>query len=115
MKKRSIPCDIGFADGMIQSYRKIGDVLDVHVKAWNDRQIDIRFVEVVRLLDNDAGEVCDFCEVMEKSTLFQAAIDHVYEMIPENIPYRHFQFIGIDGDSVLDVVAEAFSIEVERA
>ena len=113
MKSQAIASEIGFADSEIESYRKDSDVLEVIVKAWNEKRLRIRFGAVVRMLDNDAGYIEELCEICEETDFFRAAIQHVYEDVPSEIPYRHFQFVSVEGVGALDVVAETVSVSTE--
>jgi hypothetical protein len=64
------------------------------------------------MLDSDGGDLMDLCEIIGQTEMFQAAVARVYDVVPSEVPYRHFQFVGVDGDGVLDVVAEAIEVSV---
>lgn len=113
MQCKSITAAIGFSDGEIDSYHKRGDVVEVLVKAWNERRIRVTFRSVICLLDCASGDIADLCEVTEQTDFLKAAVARVYEAMPSQHPYRHFQFIGIEGSGVLDVAAEVIEIAVE--
>lgn len=106
MNRRIVPSEIGFADGSIESYEKQDDVVRVIVTAWNERKICVTFSGVVRLLDGGSGDIDVLCEIEGRTDFLQAAIDYLYDVPPASIPYRHFQFLGVDGDGILDVVCE---------
>lgn len=110
--EKSVPSEIGFADGEIESYQKVADVLTVRVKAWNERLLEVTFRDVLRLSDFDAGDIHDLRELSGESDFYKKALDHVYDSRPDVVPYRHYSFIGIEGDGVLDVVAETVAVEV---
>jgi hypothetical protein len=110
VNRRSIPFDVGFDDGEVESYHKSGDSFRVVVRAWNNRVIHIDFGGVVRMLDNDAGEIADLCEVTLSSEFLEAAIQRVYDEAPAQTTYRHFQLVDAEGTSVVDVAAESISL-----
>jgi hypothetical protein len=108
MKK--IDYQIGFSDGEIISYFRDERSLTVKLKTWNDKYLSVLFSDVVGIVDYGIGDISNFIEEDEKSLFLKTILDKVYESIPNEQPYRLFQFLDLDDNPVLEIVAVAQSI-----
>ena len=109
--RRSVATPIGFADGEIVGYHRTRQDLEVHVQAWNERRLLVRFTGVVAVHERCAGSIHDLCEVGETPLLAESVHDQ-YDVVPEDHGLRSFEFTGLDGDPRLEVVAEGVEVTV---
>ena len=61
------------------------DTFTVELLAWNESHITITFSDVIRVLDNDANSISDFCKISE-SEFLKAALNRLYDGSPPNEP-----------------------------
>lgn len=110
MKHQAINSPIGFADAEIISYQKLDDSLEVHIQAWNQKQLEIKFRSVVRVLDSDAGDISGLYEILGGSQFLADAVNRVYLTPTSMTPLHHYQFVDLGGEATLEIVAESISI-----
>lgn len=113
MSRVSIPTDVGLADAELTDYCRRDDELVVGIKAWNEERLLVRFREPVAMHDRGAWSVSDLCESGSQTALLQEALGYQYETIPSDHGLRVFEFLDVDGQSVLEVIAR--EVAVERA
>ncbi len=108
MKKHFIDFEIGLSDSELIFYKKEGENLIIKVLLWNDSFLNMVFHDVVRVLDNDINSISSFCEVIEENVFLREALCRLYEeKIPENHPYRHYQFLDDDDQIALEIACES--------
>ncbi len=115
MSRQSLQCNIGFADGEIEGYTKEGAQLKVHVRAWNESSIEFVFGDVVRVLDDGAGEISDVCLEISQTEFMSAALAIEYEQVPSDHPYKEYVFLDIDDVPSLRIVAATVEVICEGA
>ena len=111
--KKEINYKIGFSDGEITSYSRDQNNLVVKVKTWNDTYLIITFLDVVGIIDYGIGDISNFVEETEETSFLKIILNRVYELIPEAPPYRLFQFLDLDDNPSLEIVAVSQSIYEE--
>lgn len=108
-------CSIGFADGQIDSYYAHDDVLVVVVEFWNAKRASISFQEPVVMHDNGAiGMTLSSAKEIGDSPLIADVLGRLYDNPPGECALVHYQFLGVDGNPVLEVVAKSCSIACEN-
>ena len=105
MKMVEVQNDIGFADGHVVGYERVGATLVVHVKTWNSKELTIKFVDVQLILDLMPGDIAGFYRVDEESELMRKARSYVYALDPRSYAYKHFAFMNNDGQPCFDIIA----------
>ncbi len=109
--KQSIQYQIGFADSEILSYHSSNDNLILRLKCWNEKIIEFEFVDCILFLILNNWKISDVCELND-SFLMERALKKVYETIPEQHPYKVFQFLDNDDDPAVEVACTNMIISV---
>lgn len=111
MDSIQVESKIGFEDGEIQSFSKDENgTLNVIFKAWNEKHLKISFKDTIRFLDNNMYDISDLVRI-ESSQFLIDAINMMYTTTPEVIPYKHYQFLNIDGEPSVEIVALDINID----
>lgn len=110
MERQAINGPFGFADAEIMSYQKVDDSLEVRIQAWNQKQVEIKFRGVVRVLDSDAGDISGLYEVLGGSQFLADAANRVYVSPMSTTSLHHYQFEDLGGEAALEIVAETISV-----
>jgi hypothetical protein len=113
MKSIEVQSEIGFADGEILGYERIGSALVVRVRAWNSKNLRVEFRDVQLMLDLMPGDISGFYRYDEETELLRKALDYAYDEPPEQHPYKHFAFMNTDGEPCLEIVAAETGVIVE--
>jgi len=108
--RTAIEFEVGFADSELQSYRRDGDTFVVSLVAWNKKTIRFCFADMIFVVDRGAGDISDVCEVKAASPFLDEALRIQYEDVPDDHPYRLFQFLNMDDEPSLEVVAASVEI-----
>ena len=103
--RNKIKAEIGFSDGEFASYERKGDELTVLVDAWNGTRLALVFSQFEGALDLGLGDVSDFVEETEPDGFFDQVISRIYTEPPEKHPYHYYQFLDLDDQPVLVIVA----------
>ncbi len=111
MAIHSIDHDIGFADSHFLGYERSNNILTVRLQAWNEKNLQFIFNDTIRVVDNDANEVVDVVWNDANTELLKQALHRLYGQLPTKHPFKHFQFLDLDYQSCLDVVARECSVE----
>ena len=106
---KPINSEIGFADSEIVSYRSENDNLVIEVKSWNDKTVNLEFEDCIFFLISNSWYISEICEAND-SIYKEMALNKVYEKIPAKIPYRFFQFLDLDDDPSVEIIARDFQI-----
>lgn len=107
MSTRTIELTVSLSDAELKSYSRINDELIVDIFLWNETILKIHFYEVISILDKDIGYIDDFCKMEQESAFQKEALERLYESeIQDNHGYAHFQFLNIDGDATLEIIAK---------
>jgi hypothetical protein len=104
---------VGFADSELLQYSSSGDELVILLKLWDERRVVVTFRGVSRVLCHASSWVAEFSEPASESSFLDAALSEVYETVPDSHPYRHYQFLGVEGESVIEVVAESVEASLQ--
>lgn len=107
---KEIKFGTGFADAEILEYHRNRDDCNVVVKTWNDRFVKIRFLDVVGVNDIGIGDIRGIFEVDGSTTFLENVLAQVYTSIPATHPYRQFQFVNLDDEPYLQVVAAGIEL-----
>ncbi len=111
MGEKSVEYKIGFEDGEIQTYSKDEEgTLKVVFKSWNDKCLNISFNDTIRVLDNNMYDISDLI-VMNNSQFLSDALGMMYSVVPDDAPYKHYQFLNNDGNPSVEIVALDINIE----
>ncbi len=103
---QGLEVSIGFADGHVLSYRAESDKLQLEYNFWNDQQRTLIFEGFVGLRDHCAIGV-EVSEVVTKdaSEYIDFLTRRLYVEAPADFRLRHFQFLDLDGEPMLDIAA----------
>ncbi len=112
MKRKSIHYSPGFADAEFESYNKLRDTFILTLKTWDEKKIVVSFKEAIRILDNDIGDISDFCEVTDNSEFLENALENLYTNLPQKVSFKHYEFMNLDGNPSLKVVASEINIRI---
>jgi hypothetical protein len=103
-------CQFGFEDGRIISYHAEPFKLVVNYEFWNEQIGKLIFEGLVGVRDMSAIRVT-VSAVTEKqqSELVKMLIGRRFEHAPNELHWRHFQFLDLDDQPMFDVVADSCS------
>lgn len=104
---------VGFADSELLQYSSSGDELVILLKLWDERHVVVTFRGVSRVLCHVSRWVAEFSELSSESSFLGDALEEMYEIRPDSHPYRHYQFLGVEGESVIEVVAESVEASLQ--
>lgn len=111
MNTKSIEFEIGFADAEFQSYERLVEDCVVSLRTWNNQRVEALFIDTVGVLDTGVVTISDIVEVFEVTPFFEKVLSQVYETPPSNHPYHLFQFLNVDGEASLEVIATSISLK----
>ena len=110
--RKAVNYSIGFSDGEIYSYQYKEGSFIVFVKMWNGIKVRIKFSEVLGVCDFGVGDISAFVD--DDNTLFlKSILKRNYAIVPISTPYRAFQFLNLDDEPALEVVAVDYAIMEE--
>jgi hypothetical protein len=100
----------GFADASLVRYERKEDRLVVDVKLWNEIEVSLLFSDTLSVLDRGMGDISDVVESLE-SEFFDMALAYNYDVAPAQADRpRLFQFLSVDGEPALEIVAGSVSV-----
>lgn len=110
--KAPIKTSVGFADAEIVFYAMRGSSLRVCLNAWNGTRLKIEFKEAVGVVDMGAKDISDLCSESGDSTFLREVVARLYESesSPERTTHNLYQFLDLDGEPVMQVVASTLEI-----
>jgi hypothetical protein len=103
---------VEFSDSEFVSYDRKSDDFVVLIDAWNGTRLTVSFSQCEGVLDLGIGDISDFIEETESDQFFEQIISRIYTNLPDDHPYHLYQFLGLDGEPVLEVVAETVRVSV---
>src|SRR5438309_8829449 len=95
---------ISVADSELASYCYSDEnkqQLIIRIRAWDARIIEFEFFDSILFLDMGSQDISEFCRNTKETDLFKRALERAYAKVPENHPYKLFQFLDLDGDPCL--------------
>ena len=101
---------IGFADGEVSSYQREEHTFTVVVKAWNGDHLRIDFSDPVGICDFGVGDISDFCMEDSGSEFMRQVLSSLYEVVPASHSYFLYQFLNLDDQPALEIVATGVQI-----
>ena len=110
-----IDIGISIADAELTSYCYSDEdkkKLIIHVRSWNEKIINFEFCDFILFLDRGTQYISEFCRNTEETELFKQSLERTYMNVPEDHPYKLFQFLDLDGDPCLEIVCEHFSHKI---
>ena len=110
--KIPIPYEIGFSDGEVRSYHREEDELTVILSTWNNVLLKIKFSDTIGVSDLGVGDVSGVYQESLASPFMEQVIRRLYDAPPPSPPYSLYQFLDLDEQPVLEVVAG--SIDISR-
>lgn len=109
--KKSIDTDIGVADAELVSYFRKQNSLIVKIKAWNEVVLTFTFGDFGGLSDYGLGDISQFVEEDEMTFLLERTLKNLYEKIPVESPYKIYQFLNLDDNVVLEIIATTVQVD----
>lgn len=87
------------------------DELQVLIKAWNESKILFEFKDFVHLNYGITATIDSVWEVEVSDEQMKTALTRVYDkVIPEEHPYRCFQFMDLEDTVAIEVIAAELTI-----
>ncbi len=114
MNKLEVESPVGFADAEIRSYEKKGANLIVRVSTWDAQCLELEFESPVHIRDWDAGSIESLALVTEESGLLREVAQFHFEVVPKELPFRHYVFTGMSGEPTFEIVASELNISVVK-
>jgi hypothetical protein len=103
--QKKLKINFSFADSEFISYKQSNLELSVEIKAWNGDCWVVAFKLFAGLLDCGAGDLSDLVEETRPNDFYGKVLSRVFEGVPAENPYRLFQFLDLDQQPVLEVIA----------
>jgi hypothetical protein len=110
MTRPKVECGIDFADGEVSSYERTEESFYVVVRKWDHTLLRITFEDTVAVLDHGVGDIMEFCQETSASAFLLEALARQYVEVPAEHPYVLYQFLDVDREPALEVVAAGYSI-----
>ncbi len=110
----NIHLGIGLADSELvgYSYSRNNDNLIIEIKAWNENIIEITFISPILFVDKECEAMTAFRQNFSYSDIYLEALNKTYEKIPEDIPYKYFQFLNLDDEPVLEIISINYHFQI---
>jgi hypothetical protein len=105
-----ISSEFGFSDSELVSYQRTGDEFTVTVKAWNGSRLTVFFKQFEGVLDYGLGDISDFVEESDETPFIKQVISRIFTETPKEHTYRVYQFLDLDGEPILEVVAASANV-----
>lgn len=108
--QKKINYKIGFADGEIIEYLRSNNQIVVKMKTWNDVKLTIIFQGAIGMVDYGAFNISNFVEEDSLTTFMEKVLLEFYDSLTSKHPYKLYQFLNLDDNPSLEIVAESLSI-----
>ena len=110
----NIHLGIGLADSELlgYSYSSNNNILIIEIKAWNENIIEITFISPILFIDKGCEAITAFRQNFLYSDIYLEALNKTYEKIPEDHPYKYFQFLNLDDEPVLEIISENYHFQI---
>jgi hypothetical protein len=94
------------ADAEFDSYTRQADVVTIRIRCWNNTLLTFRFHDAIGLVDRGIGDVTKLVRETDGSSLLDSSLAAMYVSAPSEHPYSLFQFLDIDDNASLEIVAQ---------
>lgn len=111
--KKKIDTFKSIADSELISYSRQDNTFTVNIHAWNASLITATFIEFEGAADYGLGDISEFVEETDSTDFLGRVLVNVYEEAPETHPYHLYQFLNLDGEPALEVVATDVKLTYE--
>jgi hypothetical protein len=105
-----VQSEIGLSDAEIVRYSRSPSELSVIVEMWNSTLVTFTFFDVIGILDLGIGDISDLCQESETTSLMSKAVERMYESPPDVLPYHVYQFLDLDYNIAMEIVAASATI-----
>ncbi len=114
IERNKIKLPVGLDDSEFISYAYTldSDNLLFTIEAWDARVLKISFKNVIYFVDKSHW-TCTLCELTSHSDLLQEALKSEYIEIPEDHPYKVYQFLDLYDEPSFEIICEKFEVAVE--
>ena len=102
--------EVGFSDGEVRYYFREEGAFTVVVEAWNGALVRVAFDDPAGVCDTGVGDISDICVEDAGSPFMSRVLGELYEVAPASHPYRLYQFLNLDEQPALEVVAAGITI-----
>jgi len=103
-------CPFGFEDGEVQSYAATCGRLILKYKFWNECIGTFIFSNFVSLCDyGSLGVIVSQVRLESDSQLLNTVKCRMYEQPPEITPLKQYEFLDVDENTMIAIIAEACS------
>jgi hypothetical protein len=108
-----IKSPVGFSDSELSGYTREGDTLVVRVKGWNEKFINLKFVDVIGQRDVGAGNFSAAVQGAEASAGFlREVLARSFAVVPQTHGYLVYSFLDHDDQPTLEIVAASCEVAV---
>lgn len=102
--RKSVPTPVGLSDGTIVAMQRMDEQLVVHITAWNNTELEVRFCGVIGMRETLAGDISDLVVQEGSGDFWNWCIEHAYERVPARCREKLYQFLDHDDKASLEVV-----------
>jgi hypothetical protein len=96
----------GFEDGEVVNYRVASERLEMTYEFWNEKRATITFERFVAVRDiGSIGVTVGRVLQLNSSKLLSELVARHYDAPPEEVPWTHFQFLDVQDEPMLEIVA----------
>jgi hypothetical protein len=114
MNKIPVAKNISFADARLISFERLQSRdLNFYISSWEEKIIKVAFKNAIHFSYNLGSIIHGLYELLESSSVLDAALNRKFEKIPLHHTFKHFQIEDIDEFAFIEVVAEAVIVEKE--
>lgn len=105
--------DLGFSldDSELYDYNGSEDSVIIKIKTWQEKLIEITFFDPILFIDHFFGYTAKFGKKTTKTSLLLEALNDNYKKIPENHPYKLFQFLDLYDKPNLEIICTGYKVK----
>lgn len=107
--QQSVETPIGFAEGKVVRLEKQGANVLVVVQAWDESSIEVEFVEAIGFRESMSFELSDLV-ITERTGEFASWCNRRAYEGGHHGSESHYQFLDVEGQPCIEVVAKGVEI-----
>ncbi len=102
-------------DSALKSYQYIHETnkLIVIIELWNAKDLELHFADIILFTDNCFSNICSMIQVDDRTDIMDNALKRVYEVVPANHPYKHYQFLTDENKPVIEIICDGFEARMK--
>ena len=108
--KKSLKEKMSLDDSEIFGYSRINDVLVVQIQLWNEKTLDMSFLDVIGFMDANLGDISDIIEQEPSSNFSKEVFQRNFDNHAGVDAYFEYVFLDLDDYPSLRVIARSYTV-----